>query len=125
MSLVKFSYNNRYHAIIKAPPFETLYGQKCISPVCWAELKEIQLTEPNLVHETLEGIETIAKRLELPEELSQIRNTFRMSNLKKCLSNKSLVIPLKEMRLDKRLILTKKPIEIIDRVSTTQHMDKA
>ncbi|GJV41963.1 putative reverse transcriptase domain-containing protein [Tanacetum coccineum] len=40
LSLVKFSYKNSYHASIKAAPFEVLYGQKCRSPVCWAEIKK-------------------------------------------------------------------------------------
>ncbi|GJY10296.1 putative reverse transcriptase domain-containing protein [Tanacetum coccineum] len=35
---VEFSYNNSYHASIKAAPFEALYGRKCRSPVCWAEV---------------------------------------------------------------------------------------
>ncbi|GJY29283.1 putative reverse transcriptase domain-containing protein [Tanacetum coccineum] len=35
--LVEFSYNNNYHTSIKAAPFEALYGQKCRSPICWAE----------------------------------------------------------------------------------------
>ncbi|GJZ94126.1 putative reverse transcriptase domain-containing protein [Tanacetum coccineum] len=37
LPLVEFSYNNSYHACIKAAPFEALYDQKCHSPVCWAE----------------------------------------------------------------------------------------
>ncbi|GKE49215.1 putative reverse transcriptase domain-containing protein, partial [Tanacetum coccineum] len=37
LPLVKFSYNNSYHASIKVAPFEALYGQKCRSPICWAE----------------------------------------------------------------------------------------
>ncbi|GKE18545.1 putative reverse transcriptase domain-containing protein [Tanacetum coccineum] len=44
--LVEFSYNNSYHASIKAAPFEALYGRKCHSPVCWAEVREVQLTGP-------------------------------------------------------------------------------
>ncbi|GJS18703.1 putative reverse transcriptase domain-containing protein [Tanacetum coccineum] len=36
--LVEFSYNNNYHASIKAAPFEALYGRKCRSPVCWAKV---------------------------------------------------------------------------------------
>ncbi|GJR26667.1 reverse transcriptase domain-containing protein [Tanacetum coccineum] len=35
LPLVEFSYNNSYHASIKAAPFEALYGRKCRSPVCW------------------------------------------------------------------------------------------
>nr|GFA71246.1 reverse transcriptase domain-containing protein [Tanacetum cinerariifolium] len=41
LSLVDFSYNNSYHANIKAAPFEALYGQKCRSPVCWAKVGEV------------------------------------------------------------------------------------
>ena len=36
LPLVEFSYNNSYHASIKATPFEALYGRKCRSSVCWA-----------------------------------------------------------------------------------------
>ncbi|GJV61027.1 putative reverse transcriptase domain-containing protein [Tanacetum coccineum] len=50
--LVKFSYNNSYHASIKAAPYEALYGQKCCSPICWAMVGEVQLTGPELVQET-------------------------------------------------------------------------
>ncbi|GJW14205.1 putative reverse transcriptase domain-containing protein [Tanacetum coccineum] len=38
LPLVEFSYNNSYHASIKVAPFEALYGQKCRSPMCWAEV---------------------------------------------------------------------------------------
>nr|GEU38204.1 putative reverse transcriptase domain, ribonuclease H-like domain, aspartic peptidase domain protein [Tanacetum cinerariifolium] len=56
LSLVEFSYNNSYHASIKAATFEALYGQKCRSPVCWAEVGDAQLTGPELIHETTETI---------------------------------------------------------------------
>ncbi|GJV49982.1 putative nucleotidyltransferase, ribonuclease H [Tanacetum coccineum] len=45
LPLVEFSYNNSYHASIKAAPFEALYGRKCRSPVCWAEVGDSQLTD--------------------------------------------------------------------------------
>nr|GFB32601.1 reverse transcriptase domain-containing protein [Tanacetum cinerariifolium] len=44
LPLVKFSYNNSYHASIKVAPYEALYGRKCRSPVSWAEVGEAQLT---------------------------------------------------------------------------------
>nr|GFB61473.1 putative reverse transcriptase domain-containing protein [Tanacetum cinerariifolium] len=52
LPLVEFSYNNSYHASIKAASFEALYDQKCRSPVCWAEVGDTQLTGPEIIHET-------------------------------------------------------------------------
>ncbi|GJZ38415.1 putative reverse transcriptase domain-containing protein [Tanacetum coccineum] len=54
--LVEFSYNNSYYASIKAAPFEALYGQKCRSPVCWAETGEVQLTGLEIVQEKTEKV---------------------------------------------------------------------
>ncbi|GJY85417.1 putative reverse transcriptase domain-containing protein [Tanacetum coccineum] len=56
LPLIKFSYNNSYHASIKAASFEALYGQKCRSPICWAEVGDAQLTGPDVIHETTEKI---------------------------------------------------------------------
>ncbi|GJU93244.1 hypothetical protein Tco_1318000 [Tanacetum coccineum] len=41
---------------IKAAPFEALYGRKCRSPICWAEVGDSQLTGPEIIHETTERI---------------------------------------------------------------------
>ncbi|GJX82594.1 putative reverse transcriptase domain-containing protein [Tanacetum coccineum] len=64
LPLVEFSYNNSYHASIKATPFEALYGRKCRSPVCWAEVGDVQLTGPEIIHETTEKIVQIQQRLQ-------------------------------------------------------------
>ncbi|GJV79805.1 reverse transcriptase domain-containing protein [Tanacetum coccineum] len=63
LPLVEFSYNNSYHASIKAAPFKALYGQKCRSPVCWAKVGDVQLTGPEIIHETTEKIVQIQQRL--------------------------------------------------------------
>ncbi|GJR10534.1 putative reverse transcriptase domain-containing protein [Tanacetum coccineum] len=54
--LFEFSYNNRYHTSIKAALFEALYGRKCRTPICWAEVGDVQFTGPEIVHETTELI---------------------------------------------------------------------
>ncbi|GJR22871.1 putative reverse transcriptase domain-containing protein [Tanacetum coccineum] len=64
LPLVEFSYNNSYHASIKAAPFEALYGRKCRSPVCWAEVGDSQLTGPEIIQETTEKIVQIRQRLQ-------------------------------------------------------------
>ncbi|GKF10055.1 putative reverse transcriptase domain-containing protein, partial [Tanacetum coccineum] len=64
LTLVDFSYNNSYHTSIKAAPFEALYGRKCRSPVCWAEVGEVQLTRPEIVQETIEKVIQIKQRIQ-------------------------------------------------------------
>ncbi|GJT36163.1 putative reverse transcriptase domain-containing protein [Tanacetum coccineum] len=64
LPLVEFSYNNSYHTSIKAAPFEALYGRKCRSPICWAEVGDAQLTGLEIVHETTEKIIQIKKRIQ-------------------------------------------------------------
>nr|GEU71712.1 putative reverse transcriptase domain-containing protein [Tanacetum cinerariifolium] len=62
----------------------------------------------------LERIGPVAYKQELPEELRNVHNTFHISNLKKC-SDKSLVIPMKELRLDDKHNVVEEPVEIMDR----------
>ncbi|GKB64584.1 putative reverse transcriptase domain-containing protein [Tanacetum coccineum] len=85
LPLVEFSYNNSYHGSIKATLFEALYGRN-----------------------------PVAYKLQLPEELRNVHNTFYVSNLKKCLSDESLVIPMKELRLNDKLNFVEEPVEVMD-----------
>ncbi|GJW32097.1 reverse transcriptase domain-containing protein [Tanacetum coccineum] len=180
LPLVEFLYNNSYHTSIKAAPFEALYGRKCHLPVCWTKVGEVQLTGPEIIHETkekifkirdrmqaardrqksyadkrrrplefevgdkvmlkvapwkgvmrfrkrgklnpryirpfriIERIGPVAYHFELPQELSRVHNVFHVYNLKKCLSDDTLVIPLEEIQLDDKLNFVKEPVEIMD-----------
>ncbi|GJU17730.1 reverse transcriptase domain-containing protein [Tanacetum coccineum] len=64
LPLVEFSYNNSYHASIKAAPFEALYGRKCRLLVCWTEVGEAQTLGPELIQETTEKIIQIKQRIQ-------------------------------------------------------------
>ncbi|GKB50660.1 putative reverse transcriptase domain-containing protein [Tanacetum coccineum] len=141
LPLAEFSYNNNYYASIKAAPYEALYGQKCRSPVCWAEVGETQLTGPEMIQETTEKIVLIkqriqaaqdrqksyanlkvlakvgkvAYRLELPQELSRVHHTFHVSNLKKCYADEPLAMPLEGIHVDDKLQFVEEPVEIMER----------
>ncbi|GJR91633.1 putative reverse transcriptase domain-containing protein [Tanacetum coccineum] len=154
LPLVEFSYNNSYHASIKAAPFEALYDRKsritysansttlasCKRSAkkltqCMAKALEFQVGDRVMLKvsprkgvirfgkrgklnpwyigpfKILERIGPVAYKLELPEELSNVH----ISNLKKCLFDESLVIPMKELRLDDKLNFVEEPVEIMDR----------
>nr|GFA83608.1 putative reverse transcriptase domain-containing protein [Tanacetum cinerariifolium] len=117
LPLVEFSYNNSYHASIKATPFEALYGRKCRSPVCCAEFGQVQLIGPEYIgpFKVLKKVRAIAYKLELPQELSRVHNTFHVSNLKKCYSGDPLFVPLKGLQLDDKLHFVEEPVEVMDR----------
>ncbi|GJV73400.1 hypothetical protein Tco_1493395 [Tanacetum coccineum] len=63
----------------------------------------------------IERVRTIAYKLELLQQLSRVHNTFHVSNLKKCIFDESLVIPLEELRVDDKLHFVEEPVEVMDR----------
>nr|GEU83481.1 hypothetical protein [Tanacetum cinerariifolium] len=107
LPLVEFSYNNSYHASIKAAPFEKgviRFGRRGkLSPWYIGPF------------EIIETIGLVAYKLEIPEKLHGIHNTFHVSNLKKCLADENLVIPLEEVQLDDKFHFIEEPVEIMDR----------
>ncbi|KAJ9542079.1 hypothetical protein OSB04_028585 [Centaurea solstitialis] len=65
--------------------------------------------------EVIERIGPVAYRLDLPIELNSIHDTFHVSNLKKCLSEETVVLPLREIQVDEQLRAAEETIEILDR----------
>ena len=62
-----------------------------------------------------ERVGPVAYRLELPLELSKVHNVFHVSNLNKCLSDETPVIPMKDICVDESLNFVEEPIEILER----------
>ncbi|GJW38928.1 putative reverse transcriptase domain-containing protein [Tanacetum coccineum] len=63
----------------------------------------------------LKKVRAVAYKLELPQELSRVHNTFHVSNLKKCYSDDPLVVPLEGLQVDDKLHFVEEPVEIMDR----------
>ncbi|GKA93498.1 retrotransposon protein, putative, ty3-gypsy subclass, partial [Tanacetum coccineum] len=63
--------------------------------------------------EILERINLVAYRLRLSEELSGVHDTFYVLNLKTCLADASLHVPLDDIKVDKTLCFVEEPVEII------------
>ncbi|GKB43045.1 putative reverse transcriptase domain-containing protein [Tanacetum coccineum] len=62
--------------------------------------------------EIIEKVGSVAYRLDLPEELNGVQDTFHVSNLKKCLADPTLQVPLDEIRVDAKLNFLEEPMEI-------------
>nr|GEU52871.1 putative reverse transcriptase domain-containing protein [Tanacetum cinerariifolium] len=127
LPLVEFSYNNSYHASIKVASYKALYGWKCRSSVCWAEVGEAQLTGPEMIHETTEKIILIKVMLKVSPWKGVVRfikrgklnlrvnHTFHVSNLKKCYADEPLAMPLEGVHIDDTLLFVEEPVEVMDR----------
>ncbi|GJX35314.1 putative reverse transcriptase domain-containing protein [Tanacetum coccineum] len=132
LPLVEFSYNTSYHTSIKAAPFEALYGYNIGSPIksriqatrdrqkSYADVRRKPLEFPvgdKVMLKVLpwRGVIRFRKRGKL--NASKVHSTFHVSNLKKCLSDESLVIPLDEIQIDDKFHFVEEPMEIIDQES--------
>ncbi|GJW76826.1 hypothetical protein Tco_0138508 [Tanacetum coccineum] len=63
----------------------------------------------------IDKVGTVAYQLELPEQLSRVHSTFYASNLKKCMADEPLAIPLDEIQIDDKLHFIEEPVKIMDR----------
>ncbi|KAI3810883.1 hypothetical protein L1987_20506 [Smallanthus sonchifolius] len=118
--LAVFSYNNSYQTRLNAAPFEALYGRKCCSSLYWAEVgdkfgKHDKLS-PGYIgpYKIIARVGPVAYPLQLSRELSGVHNAFHVSNLKKCLSDETLVIPPNEVCVDDKPHFREEPVEVSD-----------
>ncbi|GKD56534.1 hypothetical protein Tco_1289921, partial [Tanacetum coccineum] len=67
--------------------------------------------------EITKRISPVSYRLRLPQDLNGVHDTFHVSNLKKCLADPTLQIPLDEIQVDAKLNFVEEPVEILERES--------
>ena len=63
--LVEFVCNNSFQSSIGMAPYETLYGRKCRTPMCWTELSEKKVIGLDLIQETEEKVKMIREGLKV------------------------------------------------------------
>ncbi|GJW70726.1 putative reverse transcriptase domain-containing protein [Tanacetum coccineum] len=105
------------------PGADKIYGRftsRCLSDCGKKQMGtrfgyEYQAFHPQMLDKILERIGHIAYRLRLLEELSGVHDTFHVSNLKKCLADASLHVPIGKIKVDKTPRFVKEPMEIMDR----------
>ncbi|GJU82045.1 putative reverse transcriptase domain-containing protein [Tanacetum coccineum] len=119
LPLAKFSYNNSYHASIKAAPYEALYGRKCQSPVCWAEVGEAQLTSLELIQETTEKIVLIKQRMQAAQDQQKSYANRKRKPMEFEVEDRVMlkVSPWKgihAIRVDDKLQFVEEPVEIME-----------
>ena len=77
LPLVEFAYNNSYQASIQMTPYEAHYERPCRSPVCWIEVGESSITDPDLIRDTSEKVSMIRKRLLTDQSLQKSYTDIR------------------------------------------------
>ncbi|GKC85845.1 hypothetical protein Tco_1141562 [Tanacetum coccineum] len=129
LPLVEFSYNNDYHSSVRlqettekisqikdrlkaARDHQKSYADKRRKP-----LEKKGKLAPRFVgpFEITEIIGLVAYRLRLPQELNDVHDTFHVSNLKKCLADQTVNVPLEEIQVYAKLNFVEKPVEILER----------
>ncbi|GKE24592.1 putative reverse transcriptase domain-containing protein, partial [Tanacetum coccineum] len=80
-----------YHTSIKAAPFKALYGRKCRSPIFWADVRDSQLTGPEIIHKTTEKIIQIKSRIQAARDRQKSYADIRRKPLEFQVGNKVML----------------------------------
>ncbi|GKD22300.1 putative reverse transcriptase domain-containing protein [Tanacetum coccineum] len=140
LPLVEFSYNNSYHSSVRlridlrpARDHQKSYADKSRKPLKfhvgdhvllkvspWKGVvrfgKKGKISPRFFVsYEIIKSVGHVAYRLKLPEELNGVHDTFHVSNLKKCLADPTLQVPLDEIQVDAKLNFMVEPVEVLER----------
>ncbi|GKE67851.1 putative reverse transcriptase domain-containing protein, partial [Tanacetum coccineum] len=129
LPLVEFSYHNSYQSSVRSAPFEALYVQETTEKISQIKdrLKAARDRQKSYADKRRKPLDfsvgdyivkkvcPVAYRLDLPEELNNVHDTFHVSNLKKCLADPTLQVPLDEIRVDAKLNFVEEPVEILER----------
>ncbi|XP_074283606.1 uncharacterized protein LOC141608147 [Silene latifolia] len=122
LDLTEFSYNNSYYASIGMPPFEALYGRKCMSPVCWDDREDVVVLGPERIQEMVEQVHIIRQKMRAAQDKQKSYADLKRTDIEFNVGDKVLlkVSPMRGVvRFGKKGKLIQKyirPYEILDRV---------
>ncbi|GJZ56354.1 hypothetical protein Tco_0611547 [Tanacetum coccineum] len=112
------------------------FRAKCRSPICWAKVREVQLTGPEIVQETTEKIVQIKQRIQAARDRQKSYADLKrkpmefqvgdkvmlkvspwkgVSNLKKCYADEPLAVLYDGLHIDDKFHFVEEPVEIMDR----------
>ena len=127
LPLVEFAYKNSYHASIQMAPYEALYRRPCRSPICWTEVGESSIIDPDLIRDTSEKVGLIQKHLLTAQSLQKSYADRRCRPLEfevgdhiflKVMPKRGVIRFGKRGKLAPRYI---GPFEILERVGTVSY----
>jgi hypothetical protein len=97
LALAEFAYNNSYHASIKMTLYESLYGRKCISTLCWEVPSERLLVGPNWIQQTHDKVHQIRQNMLTAQSRQKSYTDVRRRDLKFAVGDEVLlkVSPIK------------------------------
>ena len=122
IALVEFVYNNSFQSSIGMAPYEALYGRKCRTSLCWTELSEKKVIDPNLIQETEEKVKMIRERLKVATDRQKSYADMKRKDIRYEIGEKVFlkVSPWKKvMRFGKKGKLSPRfigPYEVIEKV---------
>ncbi|GMJ08650.1 hypothetical protein HRI_004534200 [Hibiscus trionum] len=120
--LVEFAYNNSYQASIQMAPYEALYGRRCRTPICWAEMGQRLLPMPDLLKGTTEKVKLICDHLKAASDRQKSYADLKRKEIEFSVGEKVFlkVSPWKKvMRFGRKGKLSPRfigPYEIVERI---------
>ncbi|XP_070024794.1 uncharacterized protein [Nicotiana sylvestris] len=121
LQLIKFAYNNSFHASIQMAPFEALYGRRCRCPIGWFEVGEAELIGLDLVYQAMEKVKIIKERFKTSQSRQKSYSDIHRRDLEfkeddwRVVGDPFVIVPIEAIEVNEELSFEEIPVAILDR----------